>query len=130
MKLEPASDEEKALVWAWANDPMTRANSFNQDWITWEEHSEWFDAQTDLWIGWVPVGSARLDDDGEISVNIAPEHRRRGYGAQLIRAASLPNSRARIKVTNGASIRAFEAAGYTEISCSDGVVEMVWPGLH
>lgn len=132
MDLRRARPEDSRLVWSWANDPQTRANSFDPTPIAWEDHCAWFARQDDLWVGWdgeVPVGSVRLHD-GEISVTVAPEQRGKGYAAQLIRAAVRPNTRAQVFEENVPSYRAFVSARFVELERKDGVIEMVWPGLH
>lgn len=117
-------------MWYWANDPDTRRNSFESDPIPWAVHEAWWEKhQKHLQVGWLPVGVVRLED-GEISVNVAPSLRGQGYGTEIIRAAVLPNTLARIKETNAPSLRAFKSARFVEISRADGVVEMVYPGLH
>lgn len=121
MDLRRARPEDSRLVWSWANDPKTRANSFDPTPIAWEDHCAWFAQQDDLWVGWdgdVPVGSVRLHD-GEISVTV-----------ELIRAAVRPNTRAQVFEENVASYRAFLSARFVELERKDGVIEMVWPGLH
>ncbi len=61
---------------------------------------------------------------------VDPDQRGKGYGTKLIKAVSKPNTRALIKEDNQTSLEVFSKARYTEVSREDGVVTMVWPGLH
>ena len=40
--LRPASSDDMARVFRWANDPATRAASFNSSEIPWADHQTWF----------------------------------------------------------------------------------------
>ncbi len=84
------------LIFGWANDPVTRANSFSTDPIPYEDHVNWFGRMMDnpdriLYIMMAdeqPVGQIRLDIEGEeaeISYSIAPDKRGQGYGGHIIR---------------------------------------------
>jgi RimJ/RimL family protein N-acetyltransferase len=136
VRLRPATDEDVDLVFAWANDPATRAASFRSGEIPYEEHVAWFEAQlarTDrnpriAELGGAPVGFIRLDrsDAREglciISVNLAPTARGRGLGAQALAAATHEAARlgfdtihALLRPENEASARAFQSAGYVEL---------------
>src|SRR5437762_13940452 len=75
------------LLWRWANDRETRANSFTSSPIPYEEHVSWLAQRlgsdtTRIWIfsdGDAPVGQVRIDISGaiaEIGITVAPEHRR------------------------------------------------------
>ncbi len=130
LKCEQATEWDIWTVHGWNNDPEVRAQSFSTAAIPKATHQEWFKShQENITMAWLPVGCARVED-GEISVVVDPAHRGKGFGSQLIKAASLPNTRARIKPTNVGSLAAFRNARYVEISRDDDVVEMVWPGLH
>jgi GNAT superfamily N-acetyltransferase len=104
------------MLWLWANDPETRAHSFQHDPIAWDEHCEWL-LTHDPYIGEIegkPVGTVRIDGN-VISVTVAPEHRGHGYGMMLIRQATATSTaevHAYIKNDNYASIRSFLASGY------------------
>jgi len=132
VRMRPATEKDRELVYVWANDPLTRAMSFRQDPITRDQHVLWFEKAlmekgVTLLIAerlvdghWVPCGNVRFDGEGEIHVLVAPEHRHQGLAALLISAAlryagdrlSLDRVTAHIKEENDASIRAFEKAGF------------------
>jgi RimJ/RimL family protein N-acetyltransferase len=131
-RLRFATPEDAGLLWQWANDPQTRANSFRQEAIPWEQHVRWYDAKlqaagTRMWLleylG-VPVGQIRYDrltdDLAEISYVVAPGWRGRGLGSQLLEKSSplacaelcVQHLQGITFVDNIASVRAFERAGY------------------
>ena len=130
--LRPVSDSDIELLWEWANDPITRQNSFNSAKIPWEKHSDWCrkkltDADCRLWIasngGSAPVGCVRFDckeSEATISLTVAPSARGKGYGVKIIQKscddlfAKSPFRlvHAYIKPDNIASAKVFEAAGF------------------
>ena len=122
------------LLWEWANDPATRANSFDSAPIPWEQHKEWChaklqDPRCSFWIAenadFGKIGVVRFDrhdSEATISVALAPHARGRGYGKKLISSAcdrvfassEVNLVRALIKPANKASVRAFESAGFRQ----------------
>jgi len=120
-------------VLAWRNDPMTRFYSLNPKEIAEAEHLVWY--QNSLAIperkmliildGCMAIGVLRLDlrdaDRLEVSINLAPEARNRGYGTSALQEICQPVKKwfprarlveARIKSNNAASIRVFAKAGF------------------
>jgi len=86
------------LLWRWANDPLTRANSFSTAPIPYAEHLEWLRRRlgseaTKIWIfsdSGMPVGQVRFDRAGDlalISISVASEHRGRGFGRAMLTEA-------------------------------------------
>ncbi len=132
--LRPVREEDKLLLWEWANAPDVRAVSYSTDIIPWEQHVQWFASkQKDpncvfcLAINEVdvPLGQVRFDVDGTdatISISLDEKFRGQGYGSQLIVLASqklykrLPVRliHAYIKEGNIASIHAFLKAKFFE----------------
>lgn len=130
--LRRAQMEDMDLIYEWANDPVTRANSFQQETIPYEVHQQWFqgvmqDPKVILYIlmdEQIPVGQIRIrveGDTGEISYSIAPEHRGKGYGRKLLSlaeesirrdAASVKKLIARVKPENAVSGYLFETEGF------------------
>lgn len=132
MRLRPAGRDDAELIWYWANDPTTRANSFDSRPIPWDRHLEWYAAKLTsddarIWmleIDGRAVGEIRYDRSpdrlGTISYMVAPEERGRGYGVALLRM-SLPLACQELALrsiegltfsANQASARAFERAGF------------------
>jgi RimJ/RimL family protein N-acetyltransferase len=134
LTLRDAEPGDARLLFEWVNDPVTRAQSFTQAAIAWEDHERWFarklaDARCLLLIAQdrhgLAVGQVRFDlgEDASaiISVAIAPEQRGRGLGAAAIAGAceALHARHGAIKVLayirrdNLASQRAFSRAGFS-----------------
>jgi RimJ/RimL family protein N-acetyltransferase len=121
------------VLWEWANDPLVRQSSFEVDSIPWEEHLEWCnrkiaDASCYFYLvgfqSGEPVGQVRFDIENQqaiVSIGLASCQRGRGLAlAVLLKATALffENSNSKkihafIKPTNHASMRLFEAAGFS-----------------
>ncbi len=135
LTLNEAKPEQAELVYEWANDEETRKQSFTTEPIPWETHERWYkDSLTGekrklfvAYYGAVPVGLFRIDFNGdgeaEISYSVAKKYRRRGYGAEIIRAgekmvkdtyAEIKTLVAKVKPENEASRRIFAGLGYAE----------------
>ena len=132
--LRDAEASDSRTLWEWANDPVTRQQSFSSAPIPWEDHERWFarklqDSSCHLFIALdeqgEAIGQVRFDpaDPGEvvISVSIAAAARGRGFGAEAIAqacAALRPLAApvtvvAFIRGDNVASQRAFTRAGFS-----------------
>src|SRR5687768_12981563 len=125
MILRPASSDDVMDVWEWRNDPLTRAMSRSRNEIDRATHREWFtralgDPSRKLLIGEADgekVGMVRFDfaDETEVSINVNPAHRSRGYGRLLLsQALALVSGDvvAEVGEDNLASQRLFERAGF------------------
>jgi L-amino acid N-acyltransferase YncA len=135
--LRDATPADVDLVYAWANDPATRAASFETATIEYADHVAWFGAQLERSDRHVlvaeheaqPIAIVRLDrssDDAStcvISVNLAPEARGRGLGRRVLDAAAgravrlgFARIHALIRPENVASAHAFASAGFVELA--------------
>ena len=131
LSLRPVNREDRECLFEWANDPITRSNSFSHNPISWADHLQWFedklsDSNTAFFVGLdadaVPIGQVRFDRQGNsatISVSVAPNERGRGYGARLIHLGALHMEQrgittiwAKIKPQNQQSISTFKLAGF------------------
>jgi UDP-2,4-diacetamido-2,4,6-trideoxy-beta-L-altropyranose hydrolase len=131
--LRASHREDRGLLWAWVNDPDSRASAFRTGPIPWPEHAAWHDrvlrdGAVLQWIavaGGVPVGQVRFDlhgDEARVDVAIAPECRGRGLAPVLLRLGVDALVRARgphrvlaeVRVENEPSLRAFARAGFRE----------------
>lgn len=132
MRLRDVSHDDCQLLWQWVNDSATRKASFSSNPIDWNEHVKWFiDKITDLNCHIYilldnknqPIGQVRFDisnDEAEISISIAPDHRNKGYGTkgiemaskQLLQDRAINKIYAYIKQENKVSIKCFTNAGY------------------
>ena len=128
----PATEADVQLYFDWANDPLTRQQSFQSDFIPFETHQHWFtrklcDPNTLLLVfeeSTQPVGQTRFErtDAGEalISLSVDTRFRGRGLANKVItrgiaacRAVWGPVPvRAYIRPDNAASVRAFGRAGF------------------
>jgi RimJ/RimL family protein N-acetyltransferase len=127
-----AGSGDRDLLLAWANDPSTRAASFNPAPIDPATHEAWFArrlSMTDgrIWIGVVdgrPIGQVRVDRDsngrGEVSISVAEEERGRGFARKLLLAGMAAAGRelgvttlvALIRPENTRSLALFRKVGF------------------
>lgn len=132
LTIRHASFDDELLLWQWANDPVTRRNSFSTGPISWEEHQRWCAkkyASPDcrLWImrvGDFPVGQIRYEraggDTAEVSFSVAPGFRGRQLGTRLLqstvdlaaRELAVRWIRGAALVENQASHRTFLKSGF------------------
>jgi RimJ/RimL family protein N-acetyltransferase len=109
VRLRPATLADAELLFAWRNDPLTRAQSIHTEPVVWERHLAWLAASLQnpdrqLFIAeqvlpemQVPVvlGTVRADKIGEgyeLSWTVALERRGNGWGEKMVAAliATLP----------------------------------------
>lgn len=117
------------LLFDWANDKITRQNSFNSELIKWEDHINWLQNRlnrTDnlmylFVLDLDPIGLVRFDIAKEtiIGITISPAHRGKGFGSELLKLAcnkfwetNSDSILAYIKNDNYASQKAFRNAGF------------------
>lgn len=132
--LRNASEADRELLFAWANDREVRINSFSGGGIPWTEHVEWFrrmmeDGDTCQYIYMAegqPAGQIRVcisEEEAEISYSICAGYRGRGHGARMLELLTervgkeLPQVKrltARVKEKNIASRKSLQKAGYEE----------------
>src|SRR5262245_19195642 len=132
--------EDARLLYAWRNDPETRAASRNSDTIDWTEHQIWLLrslASPDRVIRiavqeGTPVGVVRADrtsEGWELSWTLAPELRGRGFGGQMVRifAAGLEGSiSAVVRQGYRASERVAIAAGLRRVGPASAAGFDLW----
>ena len=119
----------------WANDPVTRKNSFNTELIEKKTHSQWLkskleDPNTIFLLFYlennVPLGQVRIVKSeyvNEISVAVNPEKRGSGYGGKILTLAieyyykrwCFDPIVAYIKPSNNSSLKVFEAVGFINV---------------
>lgn len=154
IRLRSVREEDRMILWTWANEPAVREESFSSPPIDWDEHLEWFSAKLRdpgcLFLMAVdkednPVGQVRFDvceqkpGEATISVSVASQCRNQGYGTKIIASASqrlwdeTPTRaiHAYVKADNTASVVAFSKAGYchellTRVQGQQAVVLTLW----
>ena len=146
--LRPATKADSRAIWIWRNDFETRANSFNTKKIPFKKHEQWFAKTLSNPFRLIliamsprdrPIGMVRLDFDGhnnaEISVNLAPEERGKGFGTAVISKAceyaeknGIKKIIALVKEENQRSAAAFLKAGFKPVSevTRRGIKKFVW----
>lgn len=130
--IRPATFQDCALIWRWANDPTVRQASFSAAPIPWADHEQWFtlklaDPNCRLFIAEEndrPIGQVRFeiaDDQAEVHIAVSADARGLGYGTRLLSEAcrrifseERPVQRvvAHVKPDNAASLRLFERVGF------------------
>lgn len=127
-----AKESDLMLIFNWANNPLTRKMSFDQDSISLKTHQKWFNNiinQKNIHLliieGYdsgsrIPLGQIRVDRDGKISMSLASEFRGQHLATPSIKVgiAYIKNKFllnrlvAYIKQENIASVKAFKKAGF------------------
>ena len=124
-----AADEARLL--RWANDPVTRRDSFSRHAVTADEHHQWFQrvlsdddsrqliVETDRGAEIGQVRFQRKNGEWEVRYAVAPEFRGRRLGTPLLRVALDELGRehrgrvvGRVKASNVASQKIFQALGF------------------
>ena len=141
--LRPATAADSQALFDWRNDALTRAVSGSHAEIDRDAHEAWFlaslasDSRT-IYLAEVegePAGMVRFDREGaaaEVSINLAPAFRGRGFAGEIL-AGAIGSYRdgngipvrllARIRPDNAPSIRLFAAAGFVPAG-ADGDLEL------
>ena len=132
------------MIWEWRNDPITRKMFINGEKVSWEEHSSWYkkvllDNCRKLYIGeesGIPIGVVRFDKDYnkkytyEVSINISPTSRRKGFGKKLLtngirrllrEVENCKFIRAEVKKDNESSNKLFMSYGFIFIEDESGM---------
>jgi len=126
--------DDVKLIYDWNNDPVTRANSYNQNSILFEDHLKWFmnkigDPQSVflmLEFDNNPAGCVRIDNKSEenvIGITVAPEFRGKKLATPMLNLATAEYFKvfpknvitAYIKKTNEPSLKSFVGAGFKAI---------------
>lgn len=143
--LKKAGWEDLDLLFAWANDPAVRKNSFCTTEIPYEEHKLWYRRLLEdpgrmqylYFKNGMPVGQVRVaaaGEEAEISYSICAQKRGRGYAKEMLCllreqiSADFPNVRyltAKVKTDNDASKKVFLSIGYQKIY---EIYQMSWKG--
>ena len=133
IRLRPATIDDNQPLWHIRNDPETRKNSVNPNFLPYREYREWLKialASSYYHILVIEnlrgriIGKIRFsinnDKTAEIAIALTEENRGKGYGTTALLSAlkiahqelGLSRVYAFIKPENTASLRAFEKAGF------------------
>lgn len=134
MKFREANIGDIDLYFEWANDPITRKNSYNDSIIEFSIHSEWFKRKLSDPRTWLLIFSNENDNylgqvrfelnepatEAVIGISLDIKHRGSGYSSEMLTCACsalfecYPNIKvvANIFITNESSYKAFLKAGF------------------
>jgi RimJ/RimL family protein N-acetyltransferase len=143
-----ATLEDSDLVWRWRNDMTTRKVSKNSAEIPWNDHQNWFrdslnDPHTTNMIAELsdiaqPIGYVRFDNcvatqTANISINVGPESRGKGFAVPLLLKCIRNYQRtgfativAEVKPANIKSIKAFERVGFVHTENRNEILKMTF----
>ncbi|MFL5764350.1 MAG: UDP-2,4-diacetamido-2,4,6-trideoxy-beta-L-altropyranose hydrolase [Bacteroidia bacterium] len=127
-----ATPADTDFYFIWTNDPLVRAQSYNQSQVKYEDHVKWFNAKLSsgtcffylfLNAAEKPVGQVRIDTSGKetvIGISVDPDFRGKGLAADMLSIAGddfltkNPDATitAYIKIGNDASYNSFLKAGF------------------
>lgn len=143
IRLRPATHDDAELLFAWRNDPVTRAASFDTQIVPRAAHLTWMRHSLKSGDRFIriaelddrAIGVIRLDrvrDAATLSITLAPEVRGKRLAATLLRHAirdatdlGIGRIDAMIRSSNAASRRAFTAAGFAERPISSDQPDVV-----
>ena len=147
MNIREADESDCIFIFNWRNDFDTKKMSFNNSKISYNEHCAWFKESLNnplklIYIGEKEdnrIGVCRFDLDknnliAEISININPIFRGKGFGKDLLISSINKFEKenkfllvAFIKKENLASQTLFEYVGFTSSSYHDGIIKYERP---
>lgn len=140
-----AEPGDRRIIWEWWNDPLTRQMMKKNAHVPWEEHCQWYDAVLQdpnrlLFVGLVgedKLGVIRFtlqfDRIYEVSINLSPAFRGKGYASPFLSAAiqELCNLRGPVRLVAGCkkvnlpSQKTFSRSGFTFKP-----IDRRYPSLH
>jgi RimJ/RimL family protein N-acetyltransferase len=145
MLIRRANLADSRDIWYWRNDELTRLNSLNQDFVSWEDHDFWFRetiAKHDVFIfigqmGGHKIGMCRFDQDSQkmlfdLSINLNPQFRGRRLSREFLESCmeslfcipALPRSLiATVRESNIPSINLFESLNFKLIETTNGLAK-------
>ena len=141
VSIRPIEKADCDLLFAWANDPLTRSMAFSKEQIPYEQHVKWFErklaSDSLMYICYAnekPIGQVRFDieeSSAYVDISLAPESRGRAYGKEILRATTQEVLRncphmmivADVLIDNIPSQRMFEACGYKRINADNTKIQ-------
>jgi len=134
LEIRPANPDDLLTYFNWANDPLVRNNSINQNEIPLSDHTKWFDKKMSnssslLFLvekGGAAIGQVRFEyEDGSYLINysVAEEYRGVGVGEVMLKMAiarlheeisEVPQLCGFVKAENTVSSSAFINNSFTE----------------
>ena len=133
LTLRRTTPADSRALWALANEPSVRQQSFDPSPIAWPTHAAWFEKISGSPAArmWVIAGDAGVagqiryeagTDGAEIGISVAPAFRGFGLAARMLastwadacRELGSPRARGVVFATNDSSSAAFREAGFVE----------------
>jgi RimJ/RimL family protein N-acetyltransferase len=133
------------LLFNWANDPITRQNSYNKNLIKYEDHIQWFNKQlmSANFFCYIfsnedkaEIGQVKIQRDVDnltatIGISVDKDHRGNGYATEMIQKTSEDFIQenpeyiilACIFMENKASLKSFLKAGYRNVK--ESIIENI-----
>ncbi|MDB9959464.1 GNAT family N-acetyltransferase [Gammaproteobacteria bacterium] len=145
--IREAGQNDSKDIFEWRNDLESRSMFINSDLVTFDEHDRWFSEAIRspfkyIYIGEIggkKIGITRFDFDKkehqtEVSININPNFRGKGYGKKLliesINKFQVENETtlvARIKKKNIGSRKIFEYVGFVSLNINKNIISFKKP---
>lgn len=139
--IRPVEKADCDLLFAWANDPVTRSMAFSKEQIPYGQHVRWFERKLTsdslMYICYAqekPIGQVRFDierNSAYVDISVAPEHRGNAYGKEILRATTQEVFRnspkmvieADVLIDNIPSQRMFEACEYKRVNADNTKIQ-------
>jgi RimJ/RimL family protein N-acetyltransferase len=144
-KIRDVNEADDAILLRWANEEVTRKNSFNREIIDPESHAHWLRQQLVsgnpfyiFHLHGIPMGFVRMENDDEglrLSYGLDLNFRGKGFAKQILNAAltranlSKPLT-ARTSARNMASSKALISVGFKVITRSEETIELQYKPLE
>ncbi|WP_164969472.1 GNAT family N-acetyltransferase [Halarcobacter ebronensis] len=99
IEVRKALEEDKEIIWKWWNDETTRKMMKQNEFVPWEDHIKWYEntLKSEKRILLMSLenqnklGVVRFDfkesNIYEVSINLNPEYRGKGYGKLILKAS-------------------------------------------
>jgi len=138
-EIRDINEADDAILLRWANEEVTRKNSFDRDFIDPESHLLWLGKQLAsgnpfyiFHLHGIPMGFVRMENDDEVlrlSYGIDLNFRGKGFAKQILKAAltraTLPKPlKARTSARNEASTKALISVGFKVITKNEDTIEL------
>jgi UDP-2,4-diacetamido-2,4,6-trideoxy-beta-L-altropyranose hydrolase len=144
-EIRDINEADDAILLRWANEEVTRKNSFDRDFIDPESHVRWLGKQLAsgnpfyiFHLHGIPMGFVRMENDDEglrLSYGLDLNFRGKGFAKQILNAAltrANPSKplKARTSARNMASEKALISVGFRVITRSEETIELQYKPLE
>jgi len=138
-EIRDVNEADDAILLRWANEEVTRKNSFNRESISPESHLHWLEQQLEsgslfyiFHLHGIPMGFVRMESDGaglRLSYGIDLNFRGKGFAKRILQAAlarANPSKSviARTSASNKASVKALKSVGFEVITSNEETTKL------